>query len=240
MWRARRAMGVAGRPSSVSRRCRARCRACRRRGRRRSSPATPASPRCRRRVRPLPRDGRERVVAEVAGVVSGLRAIAASMTGASRLALLARRGLVALDELGQHLAPEQLDRLHDVLVAVAPGLQHEDHLVDAGLLVAAQVLADLVGRADRAAQAGGVAGRHLGAEPLLLDRPGDRLRVEALRGPPLRRTRSTRRSRRAGARRTRRSGRGSSRRSWRPRRRGGWPRPRRGAASSGSRRPPAG
>ncbi len=55
-----------------------------------------------------------------------------------------------------------------------PGLQHEDHLVDAGLLVAAQVLAHLLGRADRAAQAGGVAGGDLGAEPLLLEgRGGD-------------------------------------------------------------------
>ncbi len=38
-----------------------------------------------------------------------------------------------------------------------PACEHEDDLVDAGLLVAAEVLADLVGRADGAAQAGGVA-----------------------------------------------------------------------------------
>ena len=33
-----------------------------------------------------------------------------------------------------------------------PACDAEDHLVDAALLVAAQVVADLVGRADRAAQ----------------------------------------------------------------------------------------
>ena len=99
--------------------------------------------------------------------------------------MAARAGLVALGELGQHLAAEQLDRLHDVLVLVAPGLEHEDHLVDAGLLVAAQVLAGLLGRADAAPQAGGVAGGDLGAESLLLHGPGDRLRVEALRAAAL-------------------------------------------------------
>ena len=51
-----------------------------------------------------------------------------------------------------------------------PACMHEDHLVDAGLLVAPEVLADLVGRADRAAQARGVARGDLGAEPLLFER----------------------------------------------------------------------
>jgi hypothetical protein len=37
---------------------------------------------------------------------------------------------------GEDLGAEELDRLHDVLVAVLAGLQHEDDLVDAGLLVA--------------------------------------------------------------------------------------------------------
>ena len=59
--------------------------------------------------------------------------------------------LVAVRELGQHLLPEELERFHDVLVLVLAGLVAEDHLVDAALLVAQQVLADLVGRADRAA-----------------------------------------------------------------------------------------
>ena len=53
-----------------------------------------------------------------------------------------------------------------------PACMHEDQLVDAGLLVAREVLADLVGRADRAAEAGGVAGGDLGAEPLLFERLG--------------------------------------------------------------------
>ena len=44
------------------------------------------------------------------GVVNAaLRAIAASMIGCQRSALAADGGLVALDELGQHLAAEQLD-----------------------------------------------------------------------------------------------------------------------------------
>ena len=112
-----------------------------------------------------------------------------------RLQPLLLRGagrLVALGELGQHLAAEQLDRLHDVLVLVAPGLEHEDHLVDAGLLVAAEVLAGLLGRADAAPQAGGVAGGDLGAEALLLHGPGDGLRVEALARRGALRTRPTR------------------------------------------------
>src|SRR5947208_6319133 len=65
------------------------------------------------------------------------------------LGLLARPTLLAVLELGQHLAAEQLEALHDVLVAVAPRLAREDHLVDAVALVAPQVVADLGGRADR-------------------------------------------------------------------------------------------
>ena len=45
-----------------------------------------------------------------------------------------------------------------MLVAVAAGLEHEDHLVDADRLVAPHHVADLLRRADRAAQR---------AEPLL-------------------------------------------------------------------------
>ena len=93
--------------------------------------------------------------------------------------------LVAVGELGQHLAAEQLDRLHDVLVLVAARLEHEDHLVDARLLVAAEVLDGLLGRADAAPQPGGVAGRDLGAEALLLHGAGDGLRIEALRAAAL-------------------------------------------------------
>ena len=114
------------------------------------------------------------------------------MCGASRCALAFDRSLVALDELGQHLAPEQLDRLHDVLVPGAAGLEHEDHLVDAGLLVATQVLTRLLGRAGAAPQSGRVAGRDLGAEPLLLDRPRHRFGVVTLRAAPLAGTPATR------------------------------------------------
>ena len=61
--------------------------------------------------------------------------------------------LVAFQELGQHLSAEQLEALHDVLVAVVARLAAEDHLVDTRFLVAREVVADLVGRADRAAEA---------------------------------------------------------------------------------------
>jgi hypothetical protein len=88
---------------------------------------------------------------------------------------------VASGELGEHFAAEQLDRFHDVLVLVASGLEHEDHLVDARLFVAAEIFDGLLGRADAAPQAGGVAGRGLGAEPLLLHGAGDGLWVESLR-----------------------------------------------------------
>src|SRR5215208_4989200 len=63
--------------------------------------------------------------------------------------LLGVLALVGLGrELGQDLAPEKLERLHDVLVAVAAGLGDEDDLVDARVAVAADEVADLVGRAD--------------------------------------------------------------------------------------------
>ena len=64
-----------------------------------------------------------------------------------RLALLATLG-----EARHHPLREQLERLTDVLVPVRPGLQHEDDLVDAGLLVAGDELGDLLRRPDRAAQ----------------------------------------------------------------------------------------
>ena len=58
-----------------------------------------------------------------------------------------------------------------------PACEAEDHLVDAALLVAPQVLADLVGRADRAAEPADALLDDLGAEPVL---------VLAPRRPPLR------------------------------------------------------
>ena len=54
-------------------------------------------------------------------------------------------GVGSLGELGQHLSCEELHRLADVLVAVAPGLAHEDELVDTHVLVAADERPDLVG-----------------------------------------------------------------------------------------------
>ncbi len=110
------------------------------------------------------------------------------MCGCSRRRLCSRGRFVALDELGQHFAAEDLDRLHDVLVLVAAGLEHEDHLIDAGLLVAAEELAGLFGRAGAAPQTGRVARRHLGAQALFLDRSRNRLGVVALVGPALART----------------------------------------------------
>ena len=52
-----------------------------------------------------------------------------------------------------------------------PGLHHEDQLVDAGRLVPAQELAELVGRADRPPQPGLVAGGRLGPQGLAGGRP---------------------------------------------------------------------
>ena len=129
---------------------------------------------------------RELVVADVDVLDRGLPAGEGGLDQRLQALLLGGAGrLVALGELGQHLAAEQLDRLHDVLVPVAPGLEHEDHLVDAGLLVAAEVLAHLLGRADAAPQAGGVARRDLGAERSSFDGPRRRLGVEALRAAAL-------------------------------------------------------
>src|SRR5215472_14712953 len=72
--------------------------------------------------------------------------------GRQALQLRALARLVPLLELGQHLAAEELQRLADVLVPVASRLADEDDLVDAHRLVPAQERADLVGRADGAAQ----------------------------------------------------------------------------------------
>src|SRR5262249_53827620 len=131
-----------------------------------------------------PRDGRERVVAEVA-----LRVLLAGQRRFNErlqpLGLLERCRLVAVGELWQHLASEELDRLHDVLVPVPAGLEHEDHLVDTGLLVPAEVSAPLVRRAYGTTQARRVAGRPLGPEPFLLHRTRHRLRIETLRGAAL-------------------------------------------------------
>src|SRR5207244_1745534 len=67
--------------------------------------------------------------------------------------LLGARPLVALQELGQHLAPEALEALHDVLVTVLARLRRQDDLVDSVFLVAAQIVAHLPGRPHRPAQA---------------------------------------------------------------------------------------
>ena len=52
-------------------------------------------------------------------------------------ATFALQGFVAFDEFGQDFPREQLERLHDVLVAVATGRTRQDHLVDAAVFVAA-------------------------------------------------------------------------------------------------------
>ena len=60
-------------------------------------------------------------------------------------------------------------------------LAHEDHLVDAALLVAAQVLAHLVGRADAPRSPPSPSSHDLGAEPVPCSRPRlHRLGVVAL------------------------------------------------------------
>src|SRR5579862_6833313 len=84
----------------------------------------------------------------------------------ARLLLLGVLGPVV--ELGHDGAGEQLERLAHVLVAVATRLAHEDELIDAGDLVGPDELADLVGRADGAAQ---------GAKPVF-----HQLRAEHLAG----------------------------------------------------------
>src|SRR5205823_2627624 len=68
------------------------------------------------------------------------------------LGLLPLSLLTAVGELRDHPLGEQLERLADVLVAVAARLEHESDLVDADRLVAAHEVGYLVGRADRAAK----------------------------------------------------------------------------------------
>ena len=75
------------------------------------------------------------------------------MIGASRASFSALSFSSRSANSGRTVCSEQLEALHDVLVAVPAGLADEHHLVDAELLVATQVLADLLGGADRAPQA---------------------------------------------------------------------------------------
>src|SRR5262245_21774260 len=120
-------------------------------------------------VGPLLRQRVEVVVADVGGDPGCLPALERGCDVGSKTLVLARpRRLVALDELGQHLASEDLERLHDVLVPVAAGLEHEDHLVDTCLLVTAEELARLLRCAGATAQASGVTGGDLGTQPFLL------------------------------------------------------------------------
>ena len=196
-----------GRPPSAPRSRRASCgsRRCRR-----GRPSRAGSPGTRSRRSAAAGDPRP-----------GLRAITASITGASRCSLSRCELLVALRELGQHLAAEQLERFHDVLVAVLAGLEAEDHLVDAALLVAARGTRGS-GRACRPRRA---ARRRPAPRPSRRAGPRSARRPAPLRGrSPARRgapgTRPTRSCARAGAGRTRSSARASSRRSSRPRARG--------------------
>ena len=95
------------------------------------------------------------------------------MAGARRWAFSRWRRSFAFHELGEHPGAEELEALHDVLVAVLAGLAAEDHLVDATFLVAPEVVTDLVGRADGAAQTEEAALLHdLGAEPVAVARGG--------------------------------------------------------------------
>ena len=73
---------------------------------------------------------------------------------AARAARVCRVGgsLVAFPELGEHLASEELERLHDVIVAIAAGRTGQDDLIDTAVLVAAQVGAHLFGGANRTAK----------------------------------------------------------------------------------------
>src|SRR5437588_6021341 len=80
-------------------------------------------------------------------------------------------------ELGEHLAGEELDRLADVVVAVAPGLGDEDERGHPGRLVAADEVADLLRGADGTAQGAEPLLEELGAE--LLTRLGGHVAVEA-------------------------------------------------------------
>src|SRR2546430_1689139 len=100
------------------------------------------------------------------------------------LGLRAGAPLLALLELGQNLAAEQLEALHDVLVAVATRLAREDELVDAVLLVAAEVFAHLLRGADGAAEPLRVVEHDLGLEAIAVGGGGrDRRRVVAGGGP---------------------------------------------------------
>jgi hypothetical protein len=100
------------------------------------------------------RPGRERLDAVAVG--SDPRRLTSRERGLDRAAQLCVPGGIprvgVRRELGQHLGAEELERLADVLVAVAPGLQDEDDLVDTRRLVAPAQVGDLIGRADRAAQ----------------------------------------------------------------------------------------
>src|SRR5207249_8453607 len=59
--------------------------------------------------------------------------------------------LVALLEFGHHALGKNLERFADVQVAVGAALLDEHDLVDAGLLVAGEMCAQLLGGADAAA-----------------------------------------------------------------------------------------
>src|SRR5690606_1287003 len=69
------------------------------------------------------------------------------------LAPLLVDGLVALLELGEELATERVDRLHDVLVLPVAGLRHEDHDVQVLVLVPLERLAQALHAADSVAGA---------------------------------------------------------------------------------------
>ena len=145
-----------------------------------------------------------------------------------------RRASSPLGELGHDLTGEQLERLADVLVLVLARLAHEDQLVDARVLVAAHQLADLVGRADGAAQ------RRRGPPPSAARRAAGRSGPRSSRSKPnwdrpLLELVPDVGDARAGAGRTRSSGRASSRRSGRRRGRARSPSPRPRGTSSAAR-----
>ncbi len=99
------------------------------------------------------------------------------MIGSHLAALAAAAASSRSTNSGRTLRAEQLERLHDVLVAVASGLEHEDQLVHAGLLVAPEELPELVRGTDGPPEAGRPARRHGGAEGLAARRQGGRRRV---------------------------------------------------------------
>src|SRR3984885_13014459 len=92
-------------------------------------------------------------------------------------------GLVALLERGEYLATEQLERLADVLVSVPAGLQHEDDLIDSGLLEPLQVVTYLLRGTRCATQTGALARGQLGPEALLAKRCLDLGRVALITAP---------------------------------------------------------